>query len=334
MPARSLADVGWAKEMRRTHGLLPFGLGRVDLQAITEAWLGRGPTLATATARAWGWASDMEACDDAVRAAIARAPQIVFGATEMSSRRLAGRWVWTMDAALVRDLAAIAGPIPAPRDEGVAQVAFAFDLDAAGRAARRWIADVEAKAPGCPVWDVAEDWDPPDSIAGLRGGSATLHAPARRKRDEPSYTLALGWDDPSRWLGAVIGPGALADWPGGRAVRLEKVLPSVSGELADAFVVRTDGAVALASGRRARAHAREAGRAVRRDDDTLVKVFVGLGQVRRAIGARVLERALAGMDPIERETTEAVLDLLGDYEARLAAGDAGLVAEWALSVGG
>lgn len=329
MPVRSLADVGWVKAMRREHGLSPYGLGRIDLQEVGDAWVGRGPSLATATARAWGWQSDDDACGEALRVAVARAPEVVFGATSMSSRRIAGRWVWTMDASLRSDLAAIAGPIPAPRDEGVARVAVAFHLDAAATAARRWIAEVDAKAPGCSALALADDWTAPDALAGFLGASATLHAPARRG-DDPSWTLASGWDDPERWLAAVIGPGALASWPAGRAVRLQKVAPQLAAKMEGAFVVRTDRTVAVASGRRARAHARQAARTGRRDDDTLVQVFVGLGQLRRAIGGRTLQRHLDGLEPVEREMTEALLDLLGDYEARLAVDDAGLVGEWAL----
>lgn len=329
MPTRSLADIDWARTMRRVHGLVPHGVGRIDLARIVDAWVGRGPSLTTATARAWDWQSDGDACDEAVRAAVARAPEIVFGATEMSSRRIAGRWVWSMDAALRSDLAAIAGPIPAPRDEGVAQVAFAFDLDAAADASRRWAADLRAEAPGCSALAWGESWRPPDSLAGLRGGSATLHAPSRRG-DDPSYTVALGWNDPARWLRAVIGPGALATWPAGRAVRLERVAPQLASTVEDAFVLRTDRAVALAGGRRARAHARQATRGSRRDDDTIARMRLDLGQLRRAIGRRAVERYLAGLDPVERAMSSAVLDLLGEYEAGVAIGEQGVVADWGL----
>lgn len=333
LPTRSLHDAGWVEQMRRSQGLLPYGLGRIDLAEIVDAWAGRGPSLTTATARAWDITSDGDACDEAVRAAVVRAPEILFGATEMSGGRLAGRWVWTMDAALVADLAAVAGPAPSPRDEGVARVAVAFDVQAAIAAARHFAEDLQEVAPGCEVSSLMEQWEPPDAIAGVLGGSATLHSPGRRD-EGPSWTLALGLADPARWLTAVIGPGALADWPAGRVVRMDEVLPSASVETKDARIVRTDRAVALASGRRARAHARQAARGSGRDGDALVEVALGLSGLRRAIGARELERWLSGLDPIERETAEAMLDLLGDYRARLAVEDGGLVASWRWDLGG
>jgi hypothetical protein len=38
------------------------------------------------------------------------------------------------------------------------------------------------------------------------------------------------------------------------------------------------------------------------------------------------------LDPLERALVEGVLDLLGDYEARLRVDEAGLVADWSLEL--
>jgi len=329
MPARSLADEGFAATMRREHGLLPHGLGRIDLLALTEAFTGAGSGMLAATARAWDVVDEAEPCDTLVRALVARAPELVLGLTELSSEEVSGRWTWRMDGALVDDLATIAGPIPKTRD-GVVTAGFALDMARAELTARRWVEDLHRVAPGCVEADAWQRVVLPTAVASLRSGAGALHEYDPRKQD-PSYTLVLGLSEPERWLASVLPELSLRDWPARRPVPAEEVLPP-STALDDAFVVRTSDAIALAGGPRARAHARRAARASGRDDDVLLQLHLGLGEIRKAIPPRMLRDALDELDPIERELTEGMLELLGDYEARLWVDDAGLTADWSLEL--
>jgi len=303
-------------------------VGRIDIAAIVDAWAGRGSSLATKTARAWDLAIDDTACVEAVRVAVARAPEVAFGFTELSDAAMRGRWVWRMDGRLRADLQDIAGPI-AQTSDGVAEAAFAFDVSRAYSAARRFAADIDRAAPGCIGTELASAWTLPEAIAAVKSGAATLHAYDPRDASL-GYTIAIGLSDAERWINAVWPEIDLKDWPKRRAVAADKLWPSSRAWIDDAFVARTKDTVAVAGGDRARAHARRAARASGRDDDTLASLHLGLGLLRKAIPPRELRQALDELDPIERAFAEGLFDLLGDYDARLYADDAGLAAEWSL----
>lgn len=325
-PARSLADSGWAKTQRREHGLLPHGLGRVDLLALTDAWTGQGADTTAATARAWDLVADDEPCGAAVRSVVALAPELVFGLTELSEAAVRGRSIWRMRGSLVADLARIAGPLPKTRD-GVAAAGFAVDMARVEAVARRWAVDLHRAAPACvdaELWKLVVF---PEAVASVQGGAAVLHTYDRRE-EAVSYTAVLALAEPERWLSVVLPELSLRDWPKRRPVPAREVWPRA--ELDDAFVARTSDAVALAGGDRARAHARRAARASGRDDDTLFFLHLGFGEVRQAIPPRMLREALDELDPAERELAEGVLALLGDYDARVFVEDAGLTADWSL----
>jgi hypothetical protein len=325
MPTRSLADTGWAKTMRREHGLVAHGLGRIDLRAIADAWAGRGSGTTATTARAWDLVMD-EPCGAAVRSAIARAPELVFGLTELSDAAVRGRLTWRMDAPLVADLAEVAGPLPKTRD-GVAASGFAIDMARVETIARRWATDLHRAAPECVDADAWRQVVLPESIASVRGGAATLHA--YDPRDEAvSYTAVLALSEPERWLTTMLPSLSLRDWPKRRPIPAKDVLSWA--ELDEAFVARTSDAIALASGSRARRHARRAARASGRDDDTLFFLHLGFGQLKQAIPARMLRKAFDELEPNERALADGILALLGDYDARIFVGDAGLTADWSL----
>lgn len=329
-PARSLAAEGWATAMRREHGLVSYGLGRVDLLALTEAVTGSGSGLLAASVRAWDLEVDEdEPCTAAARHLARRAPELVTGLTELSDDAVAGRWTWRMDEALVSDLAALAGPIPRTAD-GVATAGFSLDMARAEATARGWLEELHRVAPECVPADAWRGVALPTAIASLRSGAATLHE-YDRKTAEPSYTLVLGLAEPERWLAAVLPELSLRDWPKRRPVPAREVLESAES-IDEAFVARTEDGIALASGERARAHARKAARVKGRDDDVLARTWIGLGALRRAIPPRTLEDTLAGSDAIERALVEGVLGLLGDYEARLVVEEQGLTAEWTLEL--
>lgn len=329
-PSRSLADTGWASAMRREHGLVEHGLGRVDLRALADAWTGRAGGLLGATTRAWGFEPDDDPCNAAIRRAAERMPEVVLGLTALSDDRVGGRWLLRLDRALRRDLAALAGPIPTTAD-GVASAGFALDMAGAERSARAFMDDLRRAAPGCIDADAWHGVTLPLAIASVRSGAATLHAYDPRKPDDASYTAVLGLSAVEPWLAAALPDASLRDFPRRRPVPARDVL-GPAPDLAHAFVARTDDGVAIASGHRARAHARRAARVRGRDRDELFALDLALGGLRRAIPARTLRDGLDDLDPLERALAEGVLDLLGDYEARVRVDDAGLAAEWSLEL--
>lgn len=325
-PARSLADSGWAKTQRREHGLLPHGLGRIDLLALTDAWTGEGTDTTAATARAWELVADDEPCGAAVRSVVALAPELVFGLTELSDAAVRGRSIWRMHASLGADLARIAGPLPKTRD-GVAAAGFAIDMARVETVARRWAVDLHRAAPACVDAELWKLVVLPEAVASVKAGAAVLHTYDRRE-EAVSYTAVLALSEPERWLSVVLPELSLRDWPKRRPVPAREVWPRA--ELDDAFVARTSKALALAGGDRARAHARRAARASGRDDDTLFFLHLGFGEVRQAIPPRMLREALDELDPAERKLAQGLLALLGDYDARVFVEDAGLTADWSL----
>lgn len=325
-PRESLVRTDWLRDARRDHGLLPHGLGMVDLSRIVALTAGEGDALGRAVTHAWGATLDDDGCAPGLQAWAERAPRVWFGLREIGARGIATAMIWQLDDGLRDDLRGIVAPIAGlGRDEGLASLGIGIDAPAAIATLDRWRRDERLR--GCDGYaDPREPAVPvPTWLDGVHGGSAVLRdwEPARERA---SGVIVVGVDDPLAWLRAVMpaaDTGPLRRR--GHVVPLTKVLGAAGGAwLSDAWIARGRHALGIATGDGARRGLRRAVGNDRDDRHTLVSWSLDVQGLLDLIPAAEMRASLDRRDPIERAAVEAMLDALGPIHGALAVGDHGL----------
>ena len=319
LPERSLAQTDWLRTARRTHDLLPHGVGAIDLVRVLAIVSGEGDATTRAITRAWSATMDDEKCGDALKSWFGHAPRVWFGLRDIGARRIETATIWETDEALRDELAEIVAPIAGlGRDEGLASLAVGIDVGEAIAMIERWRDDDRLAA--CRSSSEALG-TPPAWLAGLHGGSAVMQG-WDPLRDEVSGTLVLGVDDPRHWLASIM-PSADLDELKRRPVRSKAVLGSNAWGK-DAWIARSRHAIGLAIGEHAKQRLRRAIDRERDDDRTLVSWSFDVHGLVAALPRAKVREALERRGEVERAWIEAMLDLVQTVRGAIVVGQHGV----------
>lgn len=319
LPERSLAQTDWLRTARRTHDLLPHGVGTIDLVRVLAIASGEGDATTRAITGAWSATMKDEKCGDAVKRWFGHAPRIWFGLRDIGARRIETATIWETDDAMRKELAELVAPIAGlGRDEGLASLAVGLDIGHAIAMIERWRDDDRLAA--CRSSSEALG-APPAWLAELHGGSAVMHGwdPAR---DKVSGTIVLGVDDPRRWLAAIM-PRADDDALKRRPVRAKEVLGS-DAYGRDAWIARGRHALGIAIGEHAKQHLRRAIDRERDDDRTLVSWSFDVHGLVAALPRAMVDDALARRGEVERAWIDAMLELVQTVRGAIVVGQHGV----------
>lgn len=194
-PERSLADSPKLKDLMGAWGLGRISVGFIDARVITEALLGEGDPLnkdvlaALAPDLANKWPQITPVCKDEMRALVAIAPMLVFGAESMGAEGFESMFAIELRSDVAQDLRALRAPVPGLSTELRQQAMFAMgagaDVGKAIALAMRKAQEVLNSPYQCPeladLNRAAEELSKgaaesvPKWVPGLRGGSLVLN---------------------------------------------------------------------------------------------------------------------------------------------------------------